>query len=115
MKFKVGDRVSMYGAGDGSGTFWDGDKGKVHAINTGHKKDLVQVIPDEWPDELHSLLPQQLRRLKKSRLGRQTAWAVFDSDSLVSFFLQKKNAKAYRKRHGGDIVEFLEVPEKDGR
>lgn len=57
---KIGDRVAMYGAGAGSNTFWEGDKGIV----VGFDELLLVVMPLDFPNERHSMHPKQLRRLK---------------------------------------------------
>lgn len=89
MKFKVGDRVTMYGTGWNKHTYWDGDKGKVLAINMGPLKDLVDVTPDRWPNEVHHMHPKQLRRLVKVKRGipigntQDHSWLAFYSHMVV--------------------------------
>lgn len=63
MKFKRGQKVHMYGCGDGSSTFWIGAKGKVVGFN--HKWGIVIVAPDEFPKERHEMHEKQLRKVRK--------------------------------------------------
>lgn len=113
MKFKVGDRVAMYGCGETASTFWAGDKGTITNLEAGPKKDTFLVKPDEWPDELHRMHPKQLRRLRKPRKHGHVAWAIFDDNGNANFFLHKKNAKSCLLRYGGELVKYREVKLKN--
>lgn len=112
MKLKVGDRVAMYGAGDGKHTFWAGDKGKVLEVGRGHLQDMAAIVPDEYPNEIHNLHHKQLRKLRKPRKHGYVAWAVYDSKGYAHFFLTKKMAKSHRNRLGGELVEYREISKK---
>jgi hypothetical protein len=67
-KFKLGAKVRMYGCGDGSDTFWDGDKATV--VGYSHGRTLI-CIPDDYRNEKHHMHPKQCRLVRKKGKGKK--------------------------------------------
>lgn len=103
-KFKVGDRVAVYGnIRNSSGYYVRGAYASVHAITAA---DEIEIIPDDnsYPERRFTVHPKQCRRLVKKE--RRRVWVSLGSlyrsgDSMPVFFEQQAGCR-----------EFIEVRKK---